>query len=106
MPVVLQIDLPHPGPWGAEMAAALQALAQSIAREPGLRWKIWTENATSGESGDIDLFDDRASAQAHLDMHSARLASFGVTAARARLFDVNPALSAIDRAPLEQAPAG
>ena len=100
MPVLLQVDFPFSGPWGAEMAAASKALAESIASEPGLRWKIWTENAASGEAGGVYLFDDRASAQAYLDMHSARLASFGIQGLRARLFEVNEALSAIDRAPL------
>ena len=33
-------------------------------------------------------------------MHSARLKSFGVPQVNAKLFDVNEALSLIDRAPL------
>ena len=51
MPVLLQVDFPFSGPWGDAMTDALQGLAESIAQEPGLIWKIWTENPASGEAG-------------------------------------------------------
>ena len=63
MTTLLQIDFPYPGPWGDEMTAAMRGLAQSIAQEPGLLWKIWTENAERQEAGGIYLFTDPASAQ-------------------------------------------
>ena len=44
MPTLLQFDFPMPGPWGDELAAAFNDLAEIIARSPGIRWKIWTEN--------------------------------------------------------------
>lgn len=100
MAQLLQIDVPFAGPFGAEMAAQLRGLAESIEKEAGLRWKIWTESAASGTAGGIYLFDDKASAEAYLGMHSARLASFGITGIRACLFDVNSELSAITRGPL------
>ena len=50
---ILQVDFPYTGPWGAEMSAAMQALAQSINNEPGLLWKIWTENPDTNEAGGI-----------------------------------------------------
>ena len=100
MAVLLQVDFPYGGPWGEAMAEAMQGLAASIAGEPGLIWKIWTENAEAGEAGGIYLFADRASAEAYRTMHTARLEGFGVRGIRARMFDVNPALSAIDRAPV------
>lgn len=100
MPVLLQVDFAFAGPWGAGMSAGMKALAESIAREPGLLWKIWTENAAACEAGGIYLFADRASAEAYLAMHRARLAGFGVAQVNAKLFDVNAELSAIDRAPL------
>ena len=101
MSVLLQVDFPYPGPWGAQMSEAMQGLAESIAHEPGLLWKIWTENEASGEAGGIYLFIDRASADAYLTMHRARLLGFGIAHVNAKLFDVNPTLSAIDRAPLD-----
>ncbi len=100
MAVLLQVDFPFAGPWGKEMAAGMQALAASIAHEPGLLWKIWTENRNSGEAGGIYLFADAVSAEAYLQMHRARLLGFGIPVVNAKLFDINLPLSLIDRAPL------
>jgi hypothetical protein len=82
------------------MTAALRGLAESIANEPGLIWKIWTENQAAGEAGGIYLFKDVPSAEAYLAMHTARLMSFGVQRVNGKIFEVNDALSLIDRAPL------
>ncbi|WP_374340840.1 YdhR family protein [Azonexus sp.] len=49
MPYLLQVDFPYPGPWGDAMTAAMTGLAQSIAGEPGLLWKLWTENEAAGD---------------------------------------------------------
>lgn len=103
MATLLQIDFPMQGPWGEEMAEAFSGLAEVIGQAPGLRWKIWTENAAEGLSGGIYLFDDAASADAYLTEHTARLASFGITDIRAVMFDVNEGLTAINRGPLTAA---
>ena len=100
MPTLLQVDFPYQGPWGEEMHTAMRGLAESIAQEAGLIWKIWTENPATAEAGGIYLFADRASAEAYLAMHTARLTGFGIPRVNGKIFDVNPALSAIDRAPL------
>ncbi|GGE09085.1 Putative mono-oxygenase ydhR [Gemmobacter megaterium] len=97
---LVQFDFPFAGPWGAGMTEALGGLAQDIAAEPGLVWKIWTENAADGRAGGIYVFDNPDAAAAYRDKHSARLASFGVTGIVAHSFDVNADLSAITRAPL------
>lgn len=99
MATLLQIDFPFTGPFGQEMSAALADLARSIAEEPGLLWKIWTENAAEQAAGGIYLFADSASADAYLAMHSARLASFGITGIRARQFEVNEDLTRLTRGP-------
>lgn len=99
MATLLQIDFPFTGPFGQEMSAALADLARSIATEPGLIWKIWTENAAEQLAGGIYLFSDDSSADAYLAMHSARLASFGITGIRARKFAVNEALTRQTRGP-------
>ena len=96
---ILQVDFPSPGPFGAEMSAALRELAESIAQEPGLIWKLWTENAETKEAGGIYCFEDLDSLNAYKDMHSARLTDMGVTNLRFKIFDVNVALSKIDRFP-------
>jgi hypothetical protein len=100
MAIILQVDFPYTGPWGAQMTEAMRGLAASIAGEPGLIWKIWTEQPARNEAGGIYLFTDEASAQAYLTMHAARLAGFGVPQVNAKLFEVNDALSLLDRAPL------
>lgn len=98
MTVILQVDFPYPGPFGTEMAKAMNDLAQSICQEPGFLWKIWTENESEKNAGGIYLFTDETSAQAYLAMHTKRLASFGITDARGRIFAVNEALSEITKA--------
>ena len=74
---LVQFDFPYPGPWGAEMAQAMDGLA-----------------------GGIYVFETRAAAEAYRDKHAARLAEFGISDIRARLFDMNDTLSDITRAPL------
>lgn len=98
MSYLLQVDFPYQGPWGDEMATAMRGLAESIANEPGLIWKIWTENQATGEAGGIYLFKDLPSAEAYLAMHTQRLMGFGVPSVNSKIFEVNEALSLIDRA--------
>jgi hypothetical protein len=97
---VLQIDFPMQGPWGDEAAGAFRELAELIEQTPGLRWKVWTENAETGEGGGVYLFDDETAAAAYLEEHRARLTGFGITDLRAKLFDVNEPLSAVTHAPV------
>ena len=92
---LLQIDFPAGGPWGNAMAEAYKPLAENIAQAPGLLWKIWTEDEATQTTGGIYLFTERAAAEAYLTLHSARLASFGITDIRAKLFAVNGPLTAI-----------
>ena len=94
---VLQVDFPYPGPFGAAMATAMTGLAQDIATEPGLIWKIWTENADTGRAGGIYVFKTAAEAEAYATKHLARLAGFGITGIVAQHFAVNDALSAMTR---------
>lgn len=96
---ILQVDFPTPGPFGAEMSEALKGLAESIAKEPGLIWKLWTENADTGEAGGIYCFESLETLNAYKDMHAARLSDMGVTGLRFKVFDPNIALSKIDRFP-------
>ena len=100
MGYILQVDFPYPGPWGQAMTEAMEGLARSIADEPGLVWKIWTENEAAGEAGGVYLFKDMTSAQAYLTMHTARLQGFGIAPVNGKIFAVNDALSQIDRGPV------
>ena len=100
MSYLLQVDFPYTGPWGTAMTEAMDGLARSIAEEPGLLWKIWTEIEAAGEAGGIYLFKDRPSAEAYLAMHTARLQGFGIAQVNGKIFGVNDALSQIDRGPV------
>jgi len=97
MAVMLQVDFPCVGPWGADMSAAMAGLAQDIAVEPGLIWKIWTENPDTGMAGGIYCFETSAEAAAYADKHLARLASFGITGIVAHHFAINLPLSKLTR---------
>ena len=100
MSYILQVDFPYTGPWGEAMTEAMEGLARSIAEEPGLLWKIWTENEAAGEAGGIYLFKDIPSAEAYLAMHTARLKGFGIPHVNGKIFAVNEALSQIDHGPV------
>lgn len=100
MKTLLQIVFPFDGPFGHDMTEAMKDLAESIAHEPGLVWKVWTENADNREAGGIYLFEDETSALTYLDMHTRRLKEFGVPEVNAKVFTVNEALSTIDRGPV------
>ena len=100
MPVLLQIDFPYPGPWGAKMTADFRHMAENISVEPGLKWKIWTESRELGEAGGIYLFETLDAAEMYLEKDRERLAAEGFVKINAKLFEVNVELSALDRAPL------
>lgn len=96
---ILQVDFPMSGPFGDEMSEMMKGLAESIANEPGLIWKLWTENAETGEAGGIYCFESLETLTAYKDMHAARLTAMGVTGLRFKIFDANIPLSKIDRFP-------
>lgn len=99
MKKLLQIDFPYSGPFGEQMTQALTEIAESINQEPGLIWKIWTENAEQQTGGGIYLFEDEDTAKAYLAMHSARLHQMGIQDIRGRIFDIHPELSRINQGP-------
>ncbi|WP_404384007.1 monooxygenase [Caenispirillum salinarum] len=103
-PVILQMDFPFSGPWGEEMAAQLEGLARDIAAEPGLIWKVWTENAEAGRAGGIYAFETEEQAHAYLTKHTNRLAEFGITGVEAKVFRANTALSAFTHMPFTASP--
>lgn len=97
---LLQVDFDYHGPMGEEMSNALIDLAESINHEPGLIWKIWTENEREKLGGGIYLFEDQVTADNYLTMHAARLKQMGVPQVRGIIFDVNQPLTAINQGPM------
>lgn len=100
MKKLLQVDFDFTGPFGEDMSTMLVGLAESINHEPGLIWKIWTENPIEKLGGGIYLFENEAYAQTYLEMHSARLKDMGVNDVRGIIFDINLPLSTINNAPI------
>lgn len=100
MKKLLQVDFEFHGPFGQEMVSALTALADSINQEPGFIWKIWTENEKTHEAGGIYLFENEATALAYLEMHTARLKEMGIAKVSGKIFEVNEALSSINKGPI------
>ncbi len=93
-------DFPARPPGGPEQAAAMRALAENIAAEPGLHWKLWTESADEGRAGGVYLFETRAAAEAYHQMHAERLNRLGITGITATYRTLNLDLSSITRGPL------
>ena len=103
MAVLVQVNFPLQGPWGEEMAEAFKGLAESINAEPGFIWKVWIEDQAAGRSGGIYLFETREQAEAYVEMHTERLAGFGITDVSATYSDVNETLTQLNRASLTAA---
>ncbi|HEY9661571.1 MAG TPA: monooxygenase [Allocoleopsis sp.] len=107
--MLLQIDFldtrpnnPDPtNPENTSKTEALIPLAQSIATTPGLIWKIWTENPETQEAGGIYLFEDEASLEAYLAIHTVRLKGLGIEQINAKKFQVNEPLTEITRGMLK-----
>ncbi|SON51989.1 monooxygenase [Vibrio tapetis] len=97
---LLQVDFGFNGPFGKAMSEGLVELANSINHEPGMKWKIWTENETGQIAGGVYLFDDEKSTQDYLAMHSARLKKMGIAEIRGVIFDVNQPLTQINSGPV------
>ena len=95
-------DFPARKPGGEEQARALRALAEDIAAEPDLIWKIWTEDKAAGRSGGIYLFRTREAAEAYHAKHAARLTAAGVTEIEAIYRTYNAELTAITRGPVSE----
>jgi hypothetical protein len=95
-------DFPARKPGGEEQVHALRALAEDIAAEPDLIWKIRTADKAAGRSGGIYLFRNRAAAEAYHAKHAARLNAAGVTGIEAVYRSFNAELTAITRGPVSE----
>lgn len=104
MKTLLQVDFDYQGPFGEVMSNALKELAETINNEPGMIWKLWTENEKVQQAGGVYLFESEATAQAYLTMHTARLQGMGIGTVRGKTFNVNEALSAINLGPFNHRP--
>lgn len=94
--VILQITFDYSGGYGDKLYEECKDLAQSITKEKGFLWKIWTENSDKGIAGGIYAFDNKENAQIYANMHTKRLQDFGVAKNfNYEILDVNEKLSQI-----------
>jgi hypothetical protein len=100
MAYVLQVDFTMNGPFGEEMAAEFSGLAHSINEEEGFMWKIWTESPESNVAGGIYIFETKETAEKYLEMHTKRLAGFGITDVNAKILAINSKLTKITNGPV------
>lgn len=98
--ILLDISFHSQGPWGEQLLDACRELADSIAQQPGLIWKVWTENPDTRRAGGVYLFENMQLAEDYLQMHRERLEAFGVMEMDSRLYQVNEPLSRITHAPI------
>lgn len=101
MAYVLQVDFKMDGPFGDEMAQSFSDLAKSINEEPGFLWKIWMEDSEAKIAGGIYIFETKETAEQYLDMHSKRLAGFGINDVNAKILAINPKLTEITNGPIK-----
>lgn len=98
MAKLIVFEFPFDGPWGEDMAAGMAVLAQDIADEKGLIWKVWTEAQDRNTAGGVYLFQTSEDAERYIEKHSARLGQFGISNIEVRRFDINDHLSEITKA--------
>ena len=99
MTTLLQFDFAFDGPWGEDLQIACRDLADDIAAQPGLIWKLWGENRDAGRAAGVYLFETPTAAAAYVAKHRPRLAAFGVTNPVVSSFSLNLPLSRMTRAP-------
>lgn len=99
-PTLLVFDFPARPPGGPEQAAQMRALAEDIATEPDLLWKIWTASEAEKRAGGVYLFATRAAAEAYHLKHAERLGRIGITGIEATYREIVDPLSRFTRAPI------
>jgi len=97
---IWDLHMTYDGVVDDEFMAGAKQLAESIAEEPGVVWKIWTFQPGTTEFGSTYLFRDIEALETYKAMHSKRLAEFGITISSDYIYDVMEDLSAINNAPV------
>ncbi len=97
---IWDIHLNVDGPPDAEMQKRMQQLAESIAEEPGVLWKIWTYEEGTNHIGSTYLFKDIEHLHRYKEMHIKRLHDLGITDITDHVFDIMEDLSRTTKAPL------
>ena len=90
-----------------DYATMVAPLADSIAKTPGLEWKVWLFNEQNHEAGGVYLFRDEASVNAYLngDIVAGLKKQPTIKEISAKIFDVDENLTHKTRGPLKHAVA-
>lgn len=91
----------YDGPITDDFLAGTKQLAESIAEEPGIIWKIWTVEDGTNHYGSTYLFRNREYLETYKAMHLKRLEAIGIAVTADHIFDIMENVSAINNAPLE-----
>ncbi|NVJ66649.1 MAG: monooxygenase [Gammaproteobacteria bacterium] len=98
---IWDIHLSYEGEVTENFMAETKKLAESIAQEAGIIWKIWTYEAGSSHFGSTYLFRDLEALETYKAMHVKRLNNLGITVTSDHIFDIMEDLSQINNAPLD-----
>ena len=89
----------------AEFKQIAGAVAESFAKVPGLRWKIWIANEEKREAGGIYLFEDQRALEAFAASDLAKTVAThpALKNVTMRASDVMPEETAVTRGPIAAA---
>jgi hypothetical protein len=99
---IWDLHMTYDGPITDEFMAGTKQLAESIAEEPGIVWKIWTAEEGTNHFGSTYLFRSLAHLETYKAMHLKRLQDFGITVTADHVFDIMEDVSKINNAPLAE----
>lgn len=98
---IWDLHLKYDGPVTQEFMEGNKQLAESIAKEEGVIWKIWTYEKGTNHFGSTYLFKNLEYLNKYREMHIKRLNAIGITDITDYTFDIFEDLSKIDNAPIE-----
>ena len=99
---IWDLHMKYDGPVTDEFLEGNKHLAESIAQEEGVIWKIWTVEEGTNHYGSTYLFRDLDSLKKYRKMHIKRLNSIGITQITDHIFNIMEDVSQITHAPLER----
>ena len=97
---IWDLHLKYDGPITQEFMNGNKQLAESIAEEEGVVWKIWTYEESTNHYGSTYLFKNLDYLKKYKKMHINRLNAIGITDITDYIFDIFEDLSKIDNAPI------
>lgn len=98
---IWDLHLKYDGPVTKEFLEGNIKLAESIAQEEGVIWKIWTHEEGTNHYGSTYLFKNIDFLNKYKEMHVKRLNSIGITDIKDHVFGILEDVSKINNAPLQ-----